>query len=40
MGDLSETQRSKILGGNAVRCFNLHDLARKRAPFAKLEGAS
>jgi predicted TIM-barrel fold metal-dependent hydrolase len=31
MGDLTEVQRTNILGGNAVRCFNLQDLAAKRA---------
>lgn len=30
MGHLSEAQRVKILGGNAIRCFKLQDLADKR----------
>lgn len=31
MAHLSEPQRAKILGGNAVRCFKLDDLVAKRA---------
>jgi predicted TIM-barrel fold metal-dependent hydrolase len=31
MGHLSETQRVKVLGGNATRWLNLHDLAAKHA---------
>lgn len=37
MGGLTEAQRSAILGGNAVRCFGLDDLAGRRlAPAQKV----
>ncbi len=30
MSNLTESQRERILGGNAVRCFGIEDLAKKR----------